>query len=69
MLLYVDEKGPSITAKTHGGISWSSVQVKVEKAQKINRILNVFREHMTIQMTRCMYNAIKRKRENSLSTF
>ena len=28
VLLYVDEKGP-ITAKTHGGISWSSVQVKV----------------------------------------
>ena len=34
MLLYVDEKGP-IAAKTHGGTSWSSVQVKVEKAQKI----------------------------------
>ena len=41
MLLYVDEKGP-ITAKTHGGTSWSSVQVKVEKAQKINGLLNVF---------------------------
>ena len=41
MLLYVDEKGP-ITAKTHGGTSWSSTQVKVEKAQKINGILNVF---------------------------
>jgi transposase len=39
--LYVDEKGP-ITAKTHGGTSWSSVQVKVEKAQKINGLLNVF---------------------------
>ena len=39
--MYVDEKGP-ITAKTHGGTSWSSVQVKVEKAQKINGILNVF---------------------------
>jgi transposase len=39
--LYVDEKGP-ITAKTHGGSSWSSVQVKVEKAQKIKGILNVF---------------------------
>ena len=34
VLLYVDEKGP-ITAKTHGGTSWSSAQVKVEKAQKI----------------------------------
>ena len=39
--MYVDEKGP-ITAKTHGGSSWSSVQVKVEKAQKIKGILNVF---------------------------
>jgi transposase len=39
--LYVAEKGP-ITAKTHGGSSWSSVQVKVEKAQKIKGILNVF---------------------------
>ena len=41
MLLYVDEKGP-ITAKTHGGTSWSSVQVKIEKAQKIKGLLNVF---------------------------
>ncbi len=40
MLLYVDEKRP-ITAKTHGGTSWSSTQVKVEKAQKINGLLNV----------------------------
>jgi hypothetical protein len=40
VLLYVDEKGP-ITAKTHhGGTSWSSVQVKVEKAQK-KGLLNV----------------------------
>ena len=41
MLLYVDEKGP-ITAKTHGGTSWSSTQVKGEKAQKIKGLLNVF---------------------------
>ena len=41
MLLYVDEKGP-ITAKTHGGTSWSSTQVKGEKAQKIKELLNVF---------------------------
>ncbi len=41
MLLYIDEKGP-VAAKTHGGTSWSSVQVKVEKAQKINGLLNVF---------------------------
>ena len=39
--MYQDEKGP-ITAKVHGGSSWSSVQVKVEKAQKIKGILNVF---------------------------
>ena len=41
MLLYADEKGP-IAAKTHGGTSWSSTQVKVEKAQKIKGLLNVF---------------------------
>ncbi len=41
VLLYIDEKGP-VAAKTHGGTSWSSVQVKVEKAQKINGLLNVF---------------------------
>jgi transposase len=41
VLLYVDEKGP-ITAKTHGGTSWSSTQVKIEKAQKIRGLLNVF---------------------------
>jgi hypothetical protein len=40
--LHTDEKG-SITAKTHGGLSWSSaVQIKVEMAQKINGLLNVF---------------------------
>ncbi len=42
VLLYVDEKGP-VAAKTHDGLLWSSVQVKVEKAQKINGLLNVFR--------------------------
>jgi hypothetical protein len=43
VLLYVDEKGPVITAKTHGGSSWSSTQVKIEKAlQKIRGLLNVF---------------------------
>jgi hypothetical protein len=30
--LYVDEKEPVTTTKTHGGTSWSSTQVKVEKA-------------------------------------
>ena len=67
MLLYVDEKGP-VTAKTHGGTSWSSVQVKVEKAQKINGILNVFGA-MIIQMTKCTYVATKRRQQNSLSIF
>jgi hypothetical protein len=43
VLLYEDEKGPIITAKTHGGSSWwSSTQVKIEKAQKIKGLLNVF---------------------------
>ena len=28
--------------KDHGAISWLSVQVKVEKAQKIKGLLNVF---------------------------
>ena len=28
---YVDEKEPITAAKTHGGSSWSSTQVKVEK--------------------------------------
>ena len=42
MLLYVDEKGP-IMAKIHYGTSWSStVQLKVQKAQKIKGLLNVF---------------------------
>ena len=40
-MLYEDEKGP-IAAKTYGGTSWSSVQSKVEKAQKTKGILNVF---------------------------
>ncbi len=41
VLLYEYEKGP-IAAKTHGGTSWSSIQSKVSKAQKIKGILNVF---------------------------
>ena len=40
-MLYQDEKGP-IAAKTYGGTSWSLVQSKVERAQKINGIMNVF---------------------------
>jgi hypothetical protein len=41
ILLYEDEKGP-IVAKTYGGTSWSFVQSKISKAQKIRGILNVF---------------------------
>jgi transposase len=42
VILYEDEKGPPIAAKTYGGPSWSSSQSKVSKAQKTNGILNVF---------------------------
>ena len=35
------KEGP-IAAKTYGGISWFQVQSKVERAQKIKGILNVF---------------------------
>ncbi len=31
-----------MAAKTHDGLLWSSVQVEVEKAQKINGLLNEF---------------------------
>ena len=41
ILLYQDEKGP-VAAKTYGGQSWCSVQTKIEKAQKIKGLLNVF---------------------------
>ena len=41
-MLYQDEKGP-VAAKTHGGgPSWCSVQTKIEKAQKIKGLLNIF---------------------------
>jgi len=40
-MLYEDEKGP-IVAKTYDGTSWSFVQSKISKAQKIKGILNVF---------------------------
>ena len=41
VLFYEDEKGP-VAAKTYGGTSWSSIQSKVSKAQKIKGLLNVF---------------------------
>ena len=69
VLLYEDEKGPTITAKTHGGSSLrSSTQVKIEKAQKIKGLLKMFGAYDHTN-ERCMYNAIKRKQKNSLSTF
>ncbi|MDR4510501.1 MAG: hypothetical protein MRJ93_02205 [Nitrososphaeraceae archaeon] len=40
-MFYQDEKGP-IAAKTYGGTSWCSTQVKIEKEQKIKGILNTF---------------------------
>jgi transposase len=40
ILLYEDENGP-VAAKTHGGSSWSSTRVKIEKAQNLKRLLNV----------------------------
>jgi len=67
VLLYVDEKGP-ITAKTHGGSSWSSTQVKIEKAQKIRGLLNVLGAYDHTN-DRCMYIVIKGRLGNSLLTF
>lgn len=51
ILVYEDEKGP-IVAKTYGGTSWSSIQSKISKAQKIRGILNVFGvyDHINNQM-------------------
>ena len=57
-MLYQDEKGP-VAAKTHGGPSWCSVQTKIEKAQKIKGLLNVFGvyDHTNDQMyTHCYKN-------------
>jgi hypothetical protein len=69
VLLYADEKGP-VTAKTHGGTSWSSTQVKIEKAQKINGLLNVFEgayDHTNDKMH--MYNVIEIRQGSSLLIF
>lgn len=62
-MLYQDEKGP-IATKTYGGTSWSQVQSKVERAQKINGILNVFGvyDHTNDQMYTHSY---RNKQENS----
>ena len=66
VLLYQDEKGP-VTAKTHGGSSWSSIQAKVEKAQ-INGLLNVFGAYDHTNDTMHV-TAIKRRHGNSLLIF
>jgi hypothetical protein len=63
-LLYQDEKGP-IAAKTYGGTSWSQVQSKIERAQKIQGILNVFLVSMITQMTKCIHTRTEIKQENS----
>jgi hypothetical protein len=64
-LLYQDEKGP-VAAKTHGGPSWCSVQTKIEKAQKIKGLLNVFGvyDHTNDQMYTHSYK--NKKRDQSL---
>lgn len=57
-MLYQDEKGP-IAAKTYSGLSWSQVQSRIEKAQKIKGLLNVFGvyDHINYQMhTHCYKN-------------
>ena len=68
MLLYVDEKGP-ITTKTHGGSSWSSTQVKIEKAQKIRGLLNGFGAYDHIDDKMHMYIVIEIRRGNNSLTF
>jgi len=67
VLLYVDEKGP-ITAKTHGGTSWSSTQVKVEKAQKIKGLLNVLGAYDHTNNKMHVHDAIKGRQASNLST-
>ena len=61
-MLYQDEKGP-IAAKTYGGTSWSQVQSKIERVQKINGILNVFGvyDHTNDQMYTHSYRNITGK--------
>jgi hypothetical protein len=65
VLLYVEENGP-IAAKTHSGSSWSSTQVKIEKAQKIRGLLNVFGAYDHTDDKMHMYIVIKRRQVNSL---
>ena len=65
-MLYQDKKGP-IAAKTYGGTSWwSKVQSKIERAQKIKGILNVFGvyDHTNDQIH--THTRIEIKQENSI---
>jgi hypothetical protein len=65
ILVYEDERGGSIVAKTYGGTScWSCVQSKVSKAQKIRGILNVFGFYYHINNHRCLLMVTERKQEN-----
>ena len=59
ILLYEDEKGP-IAAKTYGGTSWSSVQSKVSKAQKISGLLNLFGVYDYTIIIRCEHGYRKK---------
>ncbi len=43
VLLYVDEKRPVTAAKILGDTSCSSIKVKVQRAQKLKGILDVFK--------------------------
>ncbi len=52
----------------HGGSSWSSVQVEVEKAQKIRGLLNAFGVYDHANH-KSQYITIERRRQNSLLTF
>ena len=69
VLLYEDEKGPLVAKTYGGGISWSSTQSKVSKAQKIKGILNVFGtyDHTNNQMwTHSPTNKIQKENSSSL---
>ena len=60
-------RGP-VAAKTYGGTSWSFVQSKVSKAQKINGFLNVFGiyNHTNNQMWTHSPTNKRQKENNSL---
>ena len=70
VLLYVDDKGPVTAAKTYSGTSWSfSLLVKVEQAQKINGMLNVFEGAYDYTNDKMHIQCYKRRQQNSLLIF